>query len=212
MNKRGGRWLCWAALAAPLSAWAGDGAVAELLGRIGSAGTAEFRYEETRTLELAAAPMQAQGYLFSNRAGDLVKLQLLPRRIIMAISGGRMLYHDPEQKQRFSAPLSFAGDARQQITLFQTLLQGRVDALQASYEASVERQGQHWTLKLQPKPGPAAEGAPALEMSGNDDGPQRQIIIRQADGETSRYLLEKTGEEQRLEFSIQRLLLEALGE
>ncbi|MBS1212515.1 MAG: outer rane lipoprotein carrier protein LolA, partial [Proteobacteria bacterium] len=63
-------------------------------------GAAEFRYEETHTLELMAEPWHGQGYLLSAPDGSLVKLQLTPQRVIMAISGGQMYYYDPGQGQR----------------------------------------------------------------------------------------------------------------
>jgi choline dehydrogenase-like flavoprotein len=204
--------LPFAMLALPLMAMADDKGLAELLGRIRQTGAAEFRYEETRTLELASSPVKATGYLLSSPDGSLVKLQLSPRRIIMAISGGQMLYYDQEQKQRHTASMDFAGQARQQITVFRALLQGRTEELKTVYDFSMERRDKRWKLGFKAKPGQAEEDAPSLEIEGDDNGHRRQMLIRQADGESSRYSIEKTGEGQPVEYSIQRLLLEAAGE
>ncbi len=204
--------MLWLLLALPLGVIADGNGLAELFGRIRLTGAAEFRYEETRILELAAAPVKSTGYLLSSPDGSLVKLQLSPRRIIMAISGGQMLYYDEEQKQRHTASLSFAGSAQQQISLFRALLQGRNEELQAVYDFTMERRGKHWKLALNVKPGQTGEDVPAMEIEGDDRNGKRQILIRQADGESSRYTMEKTGEGHSLEFSIQRLLLEAAGE
>ena len=212
MKPTPGMGILLAMLALPSGVLADDKGLAELSGHFRQTGAAEFRYEETRILELASSPVKSNGYLLSSPDGSLVKLQLSPRRIIMAISGGQMLYYDQEQKQRHTAPLSFAGQAQQPIKVFRALLQGRTGELTAEYETTVERRGQHWKLSLKAKPGRAEEDAPLIELAGDDRDRKRQILIRQADGESSRYSIEKTSEGQPLEYSIQRLLLEAAGE
>lgn len=196
----------------PLTGRAGED-VQALLGRIRQPGVAEFRYEETRRLELASAPWHGQGYLFSSADGSLVKLQLLPKRVIMAIVEGRqMLYFDPEQKQRHAASVSQAGPAAAQITLFRAILQGHAEELKPTYDFAAQTRGQHWTLSLRPKPGQADADAPTVEFSGDGAAGKRRVAIRQPDGESTEYLLEKTDEGGQLEYSIQRLLVEAAGE
>ncbi|MDD5033351.1 MAG: outer membrane lipoprotein carrier protein LolA [Methylococcaceae bacterium] len=199
-------------LALSVSAFADESELAGILERIRQSGAAEFRYQETRTLELAAQPWQGSGYMISGADGSLVKLQLLPRRIIMAIADGQMVYYDPEQQQRQSAPLSYAAGALQQITAFRALLQGRTEELQAAYELNAQRQGQHWKLNLKAKADPAEDAPASIEISGDENERKQQILIRQEDGESARYLLEKTGEGKPLEYSIQRLLQEAMGQ
>ncbi len=199
-------------LTLPFGAMADTGGLTELLGRVHQAAAAEFRYEETRMLELASSPVKSEGYLLSSPDGSLVKLQLLPRRVIMAISNGQMLYYDQEEKQRHYAPLSISGQAQQQIKMFRALLQGRTGELQAVYDIKTERRGKHWKLGFEAKSGQAGEEVPAMDIEGDDGEGKRLILIRQADGESSRYAIVKTGEGQPLEFSIQRLLLEAAGE
>ena len=175
-------------------------------------GAAEFRYEETHTLELMAAPWHGQGYMLSAADGSLVKLQLAPQRVIMAISGGRMYYFDAEQRQRRSASLSYAGQAQEQIAAFRAILQGQVDELRALYDLSAIKHGENWKLRLAAKTKPSGSALESIEISGGTDERKRQILIRQADGESTEYRLEKTGEGQSLEFSVQRLLQEAAGE
>ncbi len=200
------------ALCLPPMVFAGDEALAEILGRLRQTGAAEFRYEEIRTLELASSPVKTEGYLLSGADGSLVKLQLLPRRIIMAISGGQMLYYDEEQKQRHSVPLDQSGLFRQQIELFRSLLQGRTEELSEDYVFAASRRNTRWKLKLTPKAGHEEDSALFIELSGDEKGGKQQLSIRQRDGESSRYSLEKTGGGKSLDYSIQRLLLEAAGE
>lgn len=206
-------WLLLALALVPLAASADGTDVPALLGRIRQTGPSEYRYEETRRLELAASPWHGEGYMFSSADGTLVKLQLQPKRVIMAIVEGRqMYYYDPEQKQRHAASVSDAGDAAGQITVFRSILQGRAEELQPGYDFAATAQGTRWTLSLTPKPGQAEEDASTVEISGADNGLERHILIRQPDGESTQYHMTKTGAGPRVEDSVRRLLLEAIGE
>jgi hypothetical protein len=200
----------WLALL-PLAGLADEAGLAEVLARIRQNGPAEFRYQETRTLELAASPVQAQGYILSGADGSLVKLQLQPKRVIMAIADGRMVYWDTEQQQRHAASISQAGQAAGQIAVFRSILQGRAEELQPAYDFAAEQQGPRWILRVSPKPGANDEDAPSIEISG-DESDRRRILIRQPDGESTEYKIEKAAESQRLGYSIPSLLREAEGE
>jgi len=206
------RGLCWLLALWPLLGIADEAVLTELLARIRQNGQAQFRYEETRTLELAASPWHGEGYMLSAADGSLVKLQLQPSRVIMAIAEQRMYYWDSAQNQRHSAPLGSAGPAAEQITVFRSILQGRSEELQATYDFAAEKQGKQWILRLTPKPDLNDQDAPAIEISGDEEDKQRRILIRQADGESTEYRMVKTAEALQQEYSIQRLLLEAMGE
>ena len=205
------RGLCLLLASLPMGGLADEAGLADLLGRIRQSGFAEFRYEETRTLELASAPLQAQGYMLSGADGSLVKLQLQPKRIIMAIAWGRMYYWDPGQRQRHAASLDQAGQAAGQITVFRSILQGHAEELQPAYDFTPEKHGKRWTLRVTPKPGQSDEDAPSIEISGDEDGRKRQVLIRQPDGESTEYRLVKTSEGTEVGHSIHRFLLEAIG-
>ena len=186
--------------------------VTELMQRLQQPGATEFRYEETRHLDLLSSPWKGWGYMLSSSDGSLVKLQLSPQRVIMAISGGQMLYFDAQQKQRQAIPISYAGEAQRQIAAFRALLQGRREELQASYDLAVSHQDSRRTLKLNPKPAKKDEALPGIEVSFDQKDQKRQIVIREVDGEFTEYQMEKTSEGPSLEMSIQRLLQEAVGD
>lgn len=194
----------------PWLAQADQQAVNALLNRIRQQGAAEFNYRETRILELATTPWQGEGVMLSDANGSLIKLQQQPNRIIMAIADQDMFYWDAQQQQRHRASLEQAGAAAEQIIVFRTLLQGQWEALQARYDLVAEQQDQHWMLRLTPK----AElvDAPTIELSGDDEGKQRRLLIKQADGDTTEYQLSKINTASGTAESIQRLLLEASGE
>jgi len=206
------RSLLWCLALLPALGWADETLLSELLTRIRQNSQAQFRYEETRILELAASPWHGQGYMLSGADGRLVKLQLQPARVIMAIAEQRMYYWDPQQNQRHSAALDSAGPAGEQIKAFRSILQGRTDELQTSYDLAAEKQGKQWRLRMTPKPELNADIIPVIEISGDDEDKQRRILIRQADGESTEYRMQKATEAQQQEYSIQGLLLEASGE
>lgn len=196
----------------PALVLADDALLSELLTRIRQTDQAQFQYEETRVMELADAPWHGQGVMLSGADGSLVKLQLRPARVIMAITEQRMYYWDPQQNQRHSAALGSAGSAGDQIAVFRSILQGRTQELQASYDFAAEKQGKQWRLRLTPKAEASADRFSAIEISGDDEDNQRRILIRQADGESTEYRMRKASTAQQQEYSIQGLLLEASGE
>lgn len=206
------RSLCLLLALSPITVLGGEPELQALLARIRQNGSAEFHYEETRRLELASSPWQGEGYMLSGANGSLVKQQLQPTRIIMAIAEGRMYYWDPEQNQRHSAPLGQSGQAADLITVFIAILQGHADELKSSYDFTPEMHGKQWILRLTPKLDQNNENASTIEISGNEDESKRQILIRQPDGESTEYRMIKTSEGQKPENSIQRLLLEAIGD
>ncbi len=206
------RTLCLLLALLPITVFGGESELQALLSRIHQTGAAEFRYEETRTLELASSPWQGQGIMLSGADGSLVKQQLQPNRVIMAIADGRMYYWDPEQNQRHTAALGSSGQAAELITVFIAILQGHAEQLKSTYDFVPENHSKHWTLRLTPKPGSDNEDAATIEISGDEDANKQQVLIRQPDGESTEYRMVKTSEGQALETSIRRLLLEAIGD
>ncbi len=80
--------LCSLLALLPMTTLGGEPELQALLGRIRQSGSAEFHYEEIRKLELASSPWQGQGNMLSGADGSLVKQQLQPTRVIMAIAEG----------------------------------------------------------------------------------------------------------------------------
>ncbi|MFI3184933.1 MAG: outer membrane lipoprotein carrier protein LolA [Methylococcaceae bacterium] len=206
------RTLCLFLALMPITLFGSESELQALLARIHQTGPAEFRYEETRTLELTSSPWQGQGNMLSGADGSLVKQQLQPTRVIMAIAGGRMYYWDSEQSQRHTAALGQSGQADELITVFIAILQGQAEQLKSTYDFVPENHGKHWTLRLTPKPGSGNEDAATIEISGDEDANKQQVLIRQPDGESTEYRMVKTSEGQELDKSIRRLLREAIGD
>lgn len=193
----------------PLAALA-DEALPQVLARLRQDGEGKFQYQETRTLELATAPWQGQGYMLTDGKGSLVKLQLAPQRVIMAVSQQRLYYYDPSLQQRHELPLDYADPAAGQIVVFRSLLQGRSEDFQADYAFAAEQHDAFWRLTLTPKTG--HETAARIEIAGDDRVRSRQITILQADGDSTVYRIEPLPVPQAASVSIDGLLREAVGD
>ncbi|MGZ8244643.1 LolA-related protein [Methylomagnum sp.] len=201
--------LLLAALSA--AAWA-DPSATELLNRFRQAAPVEFRYQETRRLELLDQPWRGAGYLLSAPDGTLVKLQTAPERVVMAISGDRMYYYDAAHQQRQSAPLAYAGEMAEQIGTFRAIIQGRAEELAADYDIRAESKDQRWTLRLDGKTDAAEEPATRIEISGDETQGQRRIAIHPPTGEDTEYSLDKSREGAAVEAPLRQLVSEAAGE
>lgn len=204
-----GRWLMLL-LILPFAGLAEDRVLADVLARLHEQGSGKYRYQEIRRLELLDVPVQAQGYMLTDDLGTLIKLQLQPKRVIMAIAGQSMYYWDPGQNRRHSAPLSQGGAAAQQIAMFRSVLRGRIEDLQPVYDFAAETHGKHWTLRLTPKQDQRDASAPRITISGDAQDQHRSIIIEQADGEASEYSISQAADD--TEHNISALLREVTGD
>lgn len=194
----------------PWLAIADDAAVAEILDKMRNQAAGAVHYQERRTLELVDAPWHGEGLLLSDAEGNLVKLQQKPDRVVMAITANRLYYNDAGQQQRHAASFEEAGSMAEQILLFRRLLHGQREQLQARYRLDGEKSSKTWRLILTPKSDD--DDLAGIELSGDDDGKQRQILIRQRDGETTSYQMIQAAPEQQTAINIQSLLREAIGE
>jgi hypothetical protein len=193
----------------PISGICDDSKLDQVLGHFARDQQGVFNYQETRHLELVSTPWHGEGLMLTASDGSLVKLQLQPERIIMAISGDNLYYWHPAQNQRHNMPISFGEDAARQILIFRQILQGQLSSLQQQYDLTADSDGQHWTLQLRPKPS-TEQLISAISISGNQQ--QRQIVIQQSDGESSEYRIEKADPQITAQYSISQLLQEASGE
>jgi len=189
-----------------------DPPAAELLARFWQTAPLEFRYTETRRLELMAEPWKGSGYLFSAPDGTLVKLQIAPERLIMAIVGDTMVYYESATRRRQSAPLSYAGPMAEQIRTFRAILQGRGAELETGFDMLSRGEGERWSLTMRGKTPVEDTAAPVrIEISGTHDGRRRHIRIHDASGDETEYAMEQSRAGSVLELPIRQLVSEATG-
>ncbi len=174
--------------------------------------TTSFRYDETRNLEMLDTPWQGGGLLLASKDGTLVKLQMRPQRKIMAITPGEMIYFDSETEERRRLPLSTPHPMTRQALIFQELLQGRLDKISTDYDIAFKKKAPNWTLTLKPK---ATHDKPVFTeiiMRGSIDNTTRKIHLKETGGDSSTLSMQLLEIGPQLEFMIERLLREALGQ
>lgn len=174
--------------------------------------TTSFRYQETRNLELLDTPWQGGGLLLASKDGTLVKLQMRPERKIMAITPGEMIYFDSETEERRRLPLSTPHPVTRQVIIFQELLQGRLDKISTDYDITFQQTAPDWTLTLKPK---ATHDKPVFTeiiMQGSVDSTTRNIHLTESGGDSSDLAMQLLDTGPQLEFMIERLLREAIGQ
>jgi hypothetical protein len=174
--------------------------------------TTSFRYQETRHLELLDSPWQGGGLLLASKDGTLVKLQMRPERKIMAITPGEMIYFDSETEERRRLPLSTPHPMTRQALIFQELLQGRLDRISTDYDITFQKTAPDWTLTLKPK---ATHDKPVfteIVMKGSVDSATRDIHLTENGGDSSDLAMQLLETGPQLEFMIERLLREAIGQ
>ena len=174
--------------------------------------TTSFRYAETRNLEMLDAPWQGGGLLLASKDGTLVKLQMQPQRKVMAITPGEMIYFDSETEERRRLPLGTPHPMTRQALIFQELLQGRMDRISTDYDMVFQKTTPNWTLTLKPK---ATHEQPVfleIIMRGSADNATRNIFLRESTGDSSSLNMQLLDTGPQLEFMIERLLREAIGQ
>jgi len=174
--------------------------------------TTSFRYDETRNLEMLDTPWQGGGLLLASKDGTLVKLQMRPQRKVMAITPGEMIYFDSENEERRRLPLSTPHPMTRQALIFQELLQGRLDKISADYEITFKKTTPNWALTLKPK---ATHDKPVFTeiiMRGTTDNTTRNIYLKESGGDSSSLSMHLLETGPQLEFMIERLLREAIGQ
>ncbi|MEE9345462.1 MAG: LolA-related protein [Methylococcales bacterium] len=174
--------------------------------------TTSFRYQETRHLELLDSPWQGGGLLLASKDGTLVKLQMRPERKIMAITPGEMIYFDSETEERRRLPLSTPHPMTRQAIIFQELLQGRLDKISTDYDITFQKTAPDWTLTLTPKATHEKPVFTEIIMHGSVVSATRNIHLTESGGDSSDLAMQLLDTGSQLEFMIERLLREAIGQ
>jgi len=167
----------------PLPTMAQD-SLPEVLARIAVNGqpTRHFHYQETRELQLLAAPWQADGDLFLGPR-QMVIAQRSPSPTLTVIGADRMLHNDPAQDIHHNLVLDQPWAVPGMEPLMQ-LMYGAAgsDELRQQYQLSFDSDAQRWTLSLKPR-WPGTLAVALMQVAGaNGHGPD-QMLLQSDDGD-----------------------------
>lgn len=167
-------------------------------------------YKETRTLELMDEPWEGSGFMYSLPPDLMVKEQLLPKRVLMGVKGGEIFYFDQEKGFRHQDELDKKDPISLNIAVFKALINADKDLLRDLYQVDFVSKSKEWMMTLTPK-NKTEEGF-STTVSGKTIQKIDKISMKQADGDTSDFILHKDASGDRVKNIANRLYLELLGE
>lgn len=187
-----------------------DDSLSALMERMKSDQAVRVAYQETRTLELMAQPWKGSGYMYSLPPDLMIKEQLQPERLLMGVKGDEMFYFDPVNDVRHQGEMDQDNPVSLSIAVFKALMNADEAALRSLYQVEFSSLKQGWTMKLKDKQD--SESGFGIDISGLPQQPADAIKVRQADGDTSEFILHQDAEGDAVKTRVSRLYQELVGE
>ena len=148
------------------------------------------------------------GYMYSLPPDTMLKVQLQPERILMAVDGDDMYYFDPGNDVHRHGTLDEDNPMSLNIAVFKALMMADQALLEKLYTVEFSSSPEQWVLRLKAKNEP--DSAFAIEISGPPEQQARRIVVKQADGDSSEFELTKEAEGSEVEAEAKRLFRELL--
>ena len=139
-------------------------------------------FTETKTLSIAAQPIESSGELVFVAPDHLEKHTLRPKPEHLVIDGNTLTVERNQRK--FSMPLGQYPELAAFIESIRATLAGNRYALEAVYKVAISGRGDDWTLTLTPIDARMQKVVSTITLDGTRDV-LRSVAIRQADGDHS---------------------------
>ena len=167
-------------------------------------------YKETKTLELMDQPWEGSGFMYSLPPDLMVKEQLLPKRVLMGIKGDKMFYFDQKNNFRHQGELDKNDLMSLNVAVFKALINADEVLLRSMYQVDFSSTAKVWTMNLTPKNN--QELGFSTLVSGATYQQIDKISMKQADGDSSEFILKKDASGERVKNIAIRLYQELQGE
>ncbi|MGR9036103.1 MAG: hypothetical protein ACU83O_05890, partial [Gammaproteobacteria bacterium] len=171
---------------------------------------ARIAYRETRTLELMERPWQGRGYMYSLPPDLMIKEQLQPERLLMAVKGDQMFYFDPVNDVRHQGVMGEDNPLSLNIGVFRALINADEALLHRLYWVDFSSSAQRWSMTLKPKQD--SNYGFSIIISGLAQKQPDTIKVKQPDGDLSELSLQPDTNGHDVEATVKRLYRELLGE
>jgi len=145
-------------------------------------------FTETKTLSIAAEPIESSGELVFVAPDHLEKHTLTPKPEHLVIDGDKLTVERNQRK--FTMPLSQYPELGAFIESIRATLAGNRYALEAIYKVAIAGHGDDWTLTLSPIDTRMQQVVRTITLEGTRDV-LRSVAIRQADGDHSLMRLQR---------------------
>jgi len=170
----------------------------------------KIAYQEIRTLELMDKPWHGSGYMYSMSPDLMIREQLTPNRLLMAVKADKMYYFDPDNHIRHEGEMDDTSALSLNIAVFKALMNADDELLRNMYLIDFSSKPKRWIMTLKPKQ--QSNSGFSIVVSGLSDQQVDTIIIKQADGDQSEFMLQQQSLDDDIKKSILRLLTELTGE
>jgi hypothetical protein len=165
----------------------------------------KLAYQEQKNLELIDQPWQGEGFLYSMPIADImIKQQLKPDAILMAVVDRQLYYYDQSRQIRHQGTLDDDNPFSLNIAVFKALMSQDMVLLEQFYQLDFTSLNNRWQLTLKDKQSPESDFS--ILISGPLQQPADTIVIHQTDGDQSTMRLKKVAEGEAVKQQIKLLI------
>ncbi len=186
-----------------------EDSVDALMQRMQSDTAVRIAYRETRTIELMDQPWQGAGFMYSLPPDLMIKEQLQPERLLMAINGEQMFYFDPGNDIRHQGELNPDDPLTLSTAVFKALMNADRRLLESLYSVDFEAKPDQWQMTLSARND--TDSAFRIDISGLPEQQADRIQVQQGDGDKSDFILQKEDSGEDVAARINTLYQELLG-
>ncbi|MFK5951287.1 MAG: outer membrane lipoprotein carrier protein LolA [Methylococcales bacterium] len=187
-----------------------EDSVSALMQKMQAKTAVKIAYQEVRTLELMDQPWYGSGFMYSIAPDLMIREQLKPQRLLMGIKGDQLFYFDPENHLHHQAEITEDNPLSLNVAVFKALITADEALLKRMYLIEFSHQSERWVMKLKPKQN--SESGFSIVVSGLPEQAADTIIVKQADGDLSEFLLQQKGVGEQVKKTATRLYKELVGE
>ena len=187
-----------------------EDSLSTLMQRMKSGTAVKIAYQETRILELMEQPWQGSGYMYSMPPDLMIREQLQPQRLLMGVKADEMFYYDPINDVRHQGKMDEDDSLSLNLAVFKALINADEALLHSLYQVEFSTAAEGWRMTLKNKH--EIDSGFSIVVSGLPCQQADKIIVKQADGDSSEFLLQKNNAGDAINKTVQHLYQELLGE
>ncbi|MHB1332685.1 MAG: LolA-related protein [Sulfuriferula sp.] len=150
--------------------------------------TSQANFVEKKTIAMLDRPVESSGELFYRAPDHLEKRTIKPKPESMIVDGDSLIIERGHKKYRLQ--LADYPELAAFIDSIRGTLAGDRKALERNYRLSLDGTAEHWILQLVPTDAKMQAVVQRIRIAGELDT-VRSIEINQADGDSSKMLIEK---------------------
>ena len=178
--------------------------------RMSSQDAVSIEYAETRNLEFFQEPWHGKGYVHALAPDLMIKEQIEPERIVMAIIKDQLMYLDPDKGVRHQSRMDINNPLTLNISLFKALVTNDSELLESLYRVLFYDNAEGWKMILIPVQDKLSKFKATI--TGTPGQPATQIEIEQPDGDSSKMTFGKKLFGAEAKAKIDQLVEELTGE